>query len=424
MALLLRNGNAVLLTSGYLASVFEIGKENHVDLIDSQHNINGQGHNVLSELAHNGKTNVGPMGEELDHSLSPSKSLQKNCESTCSTADPSGDVPPHIISIDISHCGQYVAMVSSEKNLLVWSVNSFELMNARNVARKPSRVRFTPLSNEILVADKSGSLYSFPLLDDGTDGKLILAHLSMLLDVVVTPDEKFVITCDRDEKIRVSYWTAPYNIQSFCQGHREFVSVISLLPSNPSILVSGSGDGTVRFWDYYDGVELESLHCHTIYGGDECEQKSPAVKSFSMQCLNDKDMLCVCLSEFPGSLVYEIEMQNMQIDIKFIKKITYAAEPMCLLLDSSSIVWGVIPTNGNKALVECFSLKVGLNEDTKLTVSKINERKGFLRESLRIPSIIPQLFKKKYETQSGEAETVNGPPPKKAKQSYDDEGAT
>lgn len=37
----------------------------------------------------------------------------------------------------------------------------------------------------------------------------------------VSPDDRFVLTADRDEKIRVSWAVAPHSIASFCLGHTE-----------------------------------------------------------------------------------------------------------------------------------------------------------------------------------------------------------
>lgn len=37
----------------------------------------------------------------------------------------------------------------------------------------------------------------------------------------MSPDDRYVITADRDEKIRVSRRRSPYNIQSFCLGHQQ-----------------------------------------------------------------------------------------------------------------------------------------------------------------------------------------------------------
>ncbi len=53
---------------------------------------------------------------------------------------------------------------------------------------------------------------------------LLLGHLSMLLDVLVTDCSRFVVTCDRDEKIRVSRYPNAYNIHTYCLGHTEFVT--------------------------------------------------------------------------------------------------------------------------------------------------------------------------------------------------------
>ena len=45
-----------------------------------------------------------------------------------------------------------------------------------------------------------------------------------------------------------------YTIHSFCLGHRDFVTSLSLL--SDSLLVSGSGDGTVRIWRSVTGFSI------------------------------------------------------------------------------------------------------------------------------------------------------------------------
>lgn len=49
----------------------------------------------------------------------------------------------------------------------------------------------------------------------------IVGHVSMVTDMVLTPDDKYVITSDRDEHIRVSRYPNGYNIETFCLGHTE-----------------------------------------------------------------------------------------------------------------------------------------------------------------------------------------------------------
>lgn len=66
-----------------------------------------------------------------------------------------------------------------------------------------------------------------------------MGHLSMLLDLILTNDEKFLITCDRDEKIRISNYPNSYNIDSYLLTHREFVRQIELVTNDK--LISSSG---------------------------------------------------------------------------------------------------------------------------------------------------------------------------------------
>ena len=40
----------------------------------------------------------------------------------------------------------------------------------------------------------------------------------------LSSDENFLVTSDRDEKIRISYFTNSYNIKSYLMGHREYLS--------------------------------------------------------------------------------------------------------------------------------------------------------------------------------------------------------
>jgi len=168
----------------------------------------------------------------------------------------------------ISDCGSYLAVCDDRKQLTIWTLTKNEelvtLKNQYNLVRKASRVIFTPNSGYVLVADKNGDVYIFKIDSqesaENKSGKLLLGHLSMLLDILVSKDGKFVLTADRDEKIRVSRFPNSYNIHNFCLGHTEFVTSISWFPSTASkdLLVSGSGDGTVRVWDYLEGKTISS----------------------------------------------------------------------------------------------------------------------------------------------------------------------
>lgn len=51
--------------------------------------------------------------------------------------------------------------------------------------------------------------------------KPIVGHVSMLTDMTLSDDEKYIITADRDEHVRVSRYPNGYNIESYCMGHTE-----------------------------------------------------------------------------------------------------------------------------------------------------------------------------------------------------------
>ena len=108
--------------------------------------------------------------------------------------------------------------------------------------------------------DKSGDVYRFSKYEE--EGKCILGHLSMLLDLKLTEDANFLITCDRDEKIRVSHYPNAYNIHNYCLGHTDFVSCLEIpYEFSGKYLISGSGDSTIRIWDYLKGKELNRVNC-------------------------------------------------------------------------------------------------------------------------------------------------------------------
>ena len=67
----------------------------------------------------------------------------------------------------------------------------------------------------------------------------------MLTTFLLTPDEQYIITADRDEHVRVSWYPQGYNIERYRLGHEK--SVVSL-PS--SVIVSDALIGSYRHFTY------------------------------------------------------------------------------------------------------------------------------------------------------------------------------
>lgn len=87
---------------------------------------------------------------------------------------------------------------------------------------------------------------------------------NILLRVIITPD--------RDEKIRVTNYPDTHEIESICLGHTEFVSSIAFV-ENEKLLLTSSGDKTLRLWEYQTGKEVFKISLEfipiTIMVGDK-----------------------------------------------------------------------------------------------------------------------------------------------------------
>ncbi|KAM6140981.1 LOW QUALITY PROTEIN: tRNA (guanine-N(7)-)-methyltransferase non-catalytic subunit WDR4 [Pterocles gutturalis] len=180
------------------------------------------------------------------------------------------------IRFAFSPSGDYFALTDDSKRLILFHTKpSWECISIRSVNRRCTALTITAAEDKILVADKSGDVYSYSIAEPQADGKLELGHLSLLLDVVLSPDDRYIVTADRDEKIRVSC-KAPYCIVSYCLGHTEFVSKILVIPNYP-VLLSASGDSTLRLWKYKSGEEVYCCHLSSICGPEtaKTDQKYP-----------------------------------------------------------------------------------------------------------------------------------------------------
>jgi len=136
--------------------------------------------------------------------------------------------------------------------------------------------------NVIIAGDLSGDAYAFPLVSAATNDsdkstrRLLLGHTaSILTGLNVVPSslnhnkqqkEQFILTSDRDEKIRITNFPQTYNINGYLLGHTSFISTMDAISttnavgssesSSRPLCITGSGDGTVRLWNYATCKEI------------------------------------------------------------------------------------------------------------------------------------------------------------------------
>ncbi|KAG6897821.1 hypothetical protein C0992_010625 [Termitomyces sp. T32_za158] len=164
----------------------------------------------------------------------------------------------------------YLATAGDDKILKIWEIDGLKLVNERELPKRPTAILFTADAKTILVSDKFGDVFSYafeftPLTEkqakdalssheNPSGGSLILGHTSLLNAFLLSHDEKYIITADRDEHIRVSWYPQGYNIEMYCLGHTKFVSTIHNPAFAPAELVSGGGDPMLKIWDWMTGA--------------------------------------------------------------------------------------------------------------------------------------------------------------------------
>ncbi|KAM7032059.1 tRNA (guanine-N(7)-)-methyltransferase non-catalytic subunit WDR4 isoform 2-T2 [Passerculus sandwichensis] len=170
-----------------------------------------------------------------------------------------------ILAFAFSPSGGYFALTDDSKRLILFQTKpSWECLSVRFVSRRCTSLVITAAEDKIFVADKSGDVYSYSITEPKADGKLELGHVSLLMDVALSADDQYILTADRDEKIRVSLTKAPYSIVSYCMGHREFVSKILVIPNCPDLLLSASGKYTVSRITYCCQGGYVAILCDSI----------------------------------------------------------------------------------------------------------------------------------------------------------------
>ncbi|CAO1434340.1 unnamed protein product [Diamesa serratosioi] len=146
-----------------------------------------------------------------------------------------------------------IAFTSNEKSLYVGRVinNSIKVLSRRYVNRAVCKIKIAD-NSKLILADKSGDCFEYDCIDFETPGKWIFSHMSQILDFVIPIGFRFIVTSDRDEKIRTTNYPATQEIEAYCMGHKEFVSSIAIFEHH-SILLSVSGDKELRMWNYLTG---------------------------------------------------------------------------------------------------------------------------------------------------------------------------
>ncbi|KAG2150299.1 WD40-repeat-containing domain protein [Suillus bovinus] len=176
----------------------------------------------------------------------------------------------------LSDCGKYLATSGDDKKLNTWQVDDLKHLSSRVLPKKPTYINFAD-NKDILVADKFGDIFRYQLHPNSNEsstgyardalsshenpsgGELILGHASLLTTFLLTADGRYIVTADRDEHIRVSWFPQGYTIESYCLGHQKYVSALHIPSFSPGTLISGGGDSVLKLWDWMSGKLLRNI---------------------------------------------------------------------------------------------------------------------------------------------------------------------
>lgn len=273
-------------------------------------------------------------------------------------------VPFHKDSIRAIHYsadGKLFVSAGDDKVVKVWSTESWRCICTVPSEKRVSAVALSHDGLHVCFADKFGVVWVVDL--DGFDGNQtlvnkkaapLLAHYcSIITSLEVSPDGRFVVSADRDFKIRVTLFPkkpldGAHEIQSFCLGHTEFVSCLAFVftPDYPQgFLVSGSGDSTVRLWDISSGSLLDTYEVAEKAGllesngtGEEC---NPAITDLCT--FPDGTLIAVATQSLQGILLLSCDLSTRTLSIAKVVSITGEAFIPTSIRTSSSagLLWMV-----------------------------------------------------------------------------------
>ncbi|KAL6748370.1 WD40-repeat-containing domain protein [Haematococcus lacustris] len=203
----------------------------------------------------------------------------------------------------ISSDGALLLSGSDDKTCKLWDLATQQCISTWSMLKKLSACAFTLDCKYVLFADKFGDVAVAAVRQpgsqagqegagkpDSSDGaELLLGHLcSVITSLAVSPDNKLLASTDKDGRVRLSLLPpgdlilkGAYEIQSFCLGHSSFVTSAAFTtpgprPASPpapapgqqqdassdasaTLLVTGSGDGSVKLWEPGSGQLLHSF---------------------------------------------------------------------------------------------------------------------------------------------------------------------
>ncbi|XP_031253063.1 tRNA (guanine-N(7)-)-methyltransferase non-catalytic subunit wdr4-like [Pistacia vera] len=216
--------------------------------------------------------------------------------------------------------GKLFVSAGDDKIVKIWSAESWKCISSVCSEKRVTAVAISNDGKYVCFADKFGVVWVVDLreLDESQasankKAAPLLAHYcSIITSLEFSPDGQFVVSADRDFKIRVTVFPkkpldGAHEIQSFCLGHTEFVSCLTFictLEYPQGFLVSGSGDSTVRLWDITSGSLLDTCEVGVKAGHLVSEGSGEGHSTVTdLSTIQDSQLVAVAIQSLQGILI-------------------------------------------------------------------------------------------------------------------------
>ncbi|EEF37605.1 tRNA (guanine-N(7)-)-methyltransferase non-catalytic subunit wdr4 [Ricinus communis] len=237
-----------------------------------------------------------------------------------------------IRAIRYSANGKLFVSAGDDKLVNIWSTDSWGCVSSVCSEKRVSAVAISNDGLYVCFADKFGVVWVVDLHELEGNQSLVnkkasplLAHYcSIITSLEFSPDGRFIVSADRDFKIRVTVFPkktldGAHEIQSFCLGHTEFVSCLAFIWAADypqGLLVSGSGDSTVRLWDITAGRLLDTCEVGAKTGCLDSSKNDEDCSAVTDLCTIPNDnLVAVAIQSLQGIMLLSCDLDSQSLHV-------------------------------------------------------------------------------------------------------------
>uniref|UniRef100_F1L388 tRNA (guanine-N(7)-)-methyltransferase non-catalytic subunit n=1 Tax=Ascaris suum TaxID=6253 RepID=F1L388_ASCSU len=301
---------------------------------------------------------------------------RKRCKNTTNVGDDKSANENRLVETDkqilgsaFSRDGSLFAVVTSMKTCLVYDTRQEWKQRRRpfRIPKAPTAVTFDADTSHLIVADRAGNVCRYTLDECANrttnvhvdingeqsryEGDPLVGHVSMVLDVSLSEDGRFVLSADRDEKLRISRYPQSFVIHRFCLGHTSYIN--SLCVDGHFAFTSG-GDGTIRVWDIETGAALSTcdhfakkpIRCMRKYSSPKAEPKEKMMLAVVPKECDSVTLMLYDSSSSSFAVMCELKVPQNVVDVAFCDRDHIVA------ITNNSILFGEIKADGKLDVVE------------------------------------------------------------------------